>query len=105
MPIENRRRRVRELKSDLHRLASAPYPSGYAKQQMREQIEALAQAGAPSVSALVELDGGKIEFATTRLTSEIYGEQRQLGFAEVPDAVALTCWLHKDALIALLDRG
>jgi hypothetical protein len=82
--IERLRRRVRELKADLHRIASAPFPSAYAKQRAREQVEALAMQGAPSVS-LIELDG-KIEFATTRLSSEIYGEQRQLGFAEVPDA-------------------
>jgi hypothetical protein len=33
--IETRRRRVRELRADLHRIQSAPYPSAYAKQQMR----------------------------------------------------------------------
>jgi hypothetical protein len=27
-----------------------------------------------------------------------------VAFAELPDALALTCWLHKDALIAALDR-
>jgi hypothetical protein len=49
---ENRRRRFRELRADLHRIASAPFPSAYAKQQMRAQIEALAMQGAPiSVSA------------------------------------------------------
>jgi hypothetical protein len=31
--IENRRRRVRELRADLHRIASSPYPSSYAKQR------------------------------------------------------------------------
>jgi hypothetical protein len=100
--VENRRRRVRELRADQHRIQSAPFPSAYAKAQMRRQIEQLAERGTPSVARLVELDG-KIEFATTRLTSEIYGEQRQLGFAEVPDAVALTCWLHRDLLISKLD--
>jgi hypothetical protein len=39
--IERLRRRARELRADLHRIASAPYPSSYAKQRMREQIEAL----------------------------------------------------------------
>ena len=101
--IENRRRRVRELKADQHRIRSAPFPSGHAKQRMRAQIDALAMQGAPSVSRLVELDG-KIEFQTARLTSEVHAERRSLAFTEVPDAVALTCWLHKDALIAALDR-
>jgi hypothetical protein len=44
--IENRRRRVRELRADLHRIESAPFPSSHAKAQMRAQIGQLAQAGA-----------------------------------------------------------
>jgi hypothetical protein len=102
--IENRRRRVRELRADLHRIASAPFPSSHAKARMRAQIEALAMQGAPSVSRLVELDG-RIEFETQRLTSSGIGAERHLAFAEVPDAVALVAWLHKDALIAALDRS
>ena len=40
----------------------------------------------------------------TRLRSEMLGaEQRALAFTEVPDAVALAAWLHKDALIKRLD--
>ena len=101
--IERSRRRCRELKADLHRIASAPFPSSYAKQQMREQIEALAMQGAPSVSMLIEHDG-KIEFQTQRLMSDVHAERRSLAFTEVADAVALTCWLHKSALIAALDR-
>jgi hypothetical protein len=69
---------------------------------MRAQIEALAMQGAPSVSLLIELDG-KVEFKTQRLTSEIHGERRLLGFSETADAVALVAWLHKDALIKRLD--
>ena len=60
--------------------------------------------GAPSVSALVEHDG-KIEFQARSIRSEARGaEQRALAFAEVPDTLALVAWLHKDALIAALDR-
>jgi hypothetical protein len=40
--IQRLRRRGRELKADLSRIQSAPYPSSYAKQKMRTQIEALA---------------------------------------------------------------
>jgi hypothetical protein len=101
--IERHRRRVRELKADLHRIASAPFPSAHAKQRAREQIEALAMQGAPSVSALVELDG-KIEFQTQRVRSEVHGEQRALAFHEAVDVVGLFAWLHRDALIAALDR-
>lgn len=102
--VERLRRRGRELKANLHRIRSAPFPSSYAKQRMREQIEAVAMQGAPSVSALIELDGGQIEFQARRLTSEVHAERRSLAFAQVPDALALIAWLHKDELIAALDR-
>jgi hypothetical protein len=91
-----------KLRADAHRIRSAPYPSAHAKAQMRQQIEQIAERGAPSVSRLVELDG-PLDFQTQRLTSEIHGERRQLGFAETADAVALICWLHRDAMIAKLD--
>lgn len=38
------------------------------------------------------------------MTSEVHADRRSLAFSEVPDAVALVAWLHKDALIAALDR-
>ncbi len=102
--IENRRRRVRELRADLHRIRSAPFPSAHAKQQMREQIEALAMQGGPSVSLLIEHDG-KIVWPMQMTRSEVRGGERPaLAFSETLDAVALTCWLHKSALIAALDR-
>jgi len=100
--IERLRRRVRELKADLHRIASAPFPSSYCKQRMREQIEQAAERGAPSVSRLVELSG-PVEFQTQRLTSEVHGERRPLAFTEVPD-IALVAWLHRDLLIKRLDE-
>ncbi len=99
--IERLRRRVRELRADHHRVASAPYPSTYCKQRMHGQIEALAMQGAPDVSLLVE-HGRKIQFQTQRVTSEVHGERRLLGFAEIPDAVALFAWTFKDQVIAKL---
>jgi hypothetical protein len=54
--IERLRRRGRELRADLHRIASAPYPSAHAKAQMRQLIEARAMQGAPSTALLVEHD-------------------------------------------------
>jgi hypothetical protein len=100
--LEKVRRRGRELKADLARIAAAPFPSAYCKQRMREQIETLAMQGAPSVARLVELDG-PVDFQTQRLTSEVHAERRLLAFTEAPDALALTCYLQKDALIKRLD--
>jgi hypothetical protein len=69
---------------------------------MREQIEALAIS--PDVSPILEHDG-KIVWLTQRVQSQVIGvEQRgALAFAELQDAVALVCWLHKDSLIKRLD--
>jgi hypothetical protein len=101
--VERVRRRGRELKADLHRIASAQYPSNYTKQKMREQITQLAERGAPDVTTLVEHDS-KVEFQTQRLQSQVYNtEQRAVAFTEVTDAVALACWLHRDVLIARLE--
>jgi hypothetical protein len=91
-----------EARSDLDRIASARYPAKHVKARMREAIEALAQHGR-DVSMMVEHDGGLI-WPMTSLRSDAMGaEQRALAFAEVPDAVALVAWLHKDALIKRLD--
>ena len=100
--IERLRRRVRELRADHHRVASAPYLSSYCKARVREQIEALAQRGAPDVSTLVEHDRD-VAFATISLRSQVLSEPRALAFAEVTDTLALFAWLHRDALIERLD--
>ena len=72
--VERLRRRVRELRADLHRIASAPMPSSWAKQKMREQVGQLAARGAPSASLLVEHDG-EIVWPTMQLRSEVYNAQ------------------------------
>ncbi len=101
--IERLRRRGRELKADIHRIQSAPFPSSYAKAQMRAQIEALAMLGAPDVADLIE-HARKIVFQTQRLQSSVYNtEKPAIAFAEVSDAVALLAWLHRDAMIKRLD--
>jgi hypothetical protein len=102
--IERLRRRGRELRADAHRIASAPYPSTFCKQLMRAEIDELAMRGEPSMALLVEHGRREVAWPMQRLTSQVYAEQRALAFAEVPDVLALICWLHKDALIAALDR-
>ncbi|MGL3109407.1 hypothetical protein [Bradyrhizobium sp. BR 1432] len=100
--IERLRRRGRELKADLHRISSAPYPSSYCKQQMRAQIEALAMQGAPSVSNLIEHDR-PIVWPTQRVQSQVFSADPALAFAEIEAAVPLIAWLFKDALVKRLD--
>ena len=69
--IENRRRRVRELRADLNRISFSPHPSGFCKQKMREQVEALALRGAPDCSILVE-HGGEITWPSLTLTAMVH---------------------------------
>jgi len=102
--IERLRRRGRELRADAHRILSAPYPSTFCKQLMRAEIDELAMRGEPSMALLVEHGRREVAWAMQRLTSEVYAEQRALAFSEQPDVLGLICWLHKDALIAALDR-
>jgi hypothetical protein len=101
--LDKVRRRGRELKADLHRIASAPYPSSHARAKIRTEVEALAMQGTPVVSNVIEHDG-TIIWPTRRVQSEVYGAERSLAFSEPHDAVALVAWLHKDALIAALYR-
>jgi len=102
--VETLRHRVRELKADLHRIQSAPYPSSHARQKMREQIETLAARGAVNVSRLVEHDH-EIEFPMTQIRATVQNVEQPgaVAFAEVCDMAAITCWLHRDALVARLD--
>jgi hypothetical protein len=101
--IENRRRRARELRAGLARIAAAPYPSGYCKARMREAVEVLSIQGAPSITNLVELDGA-IEWPVQEVRSEVFSEPHTLAFATVPAGMALIAFLCKPALIAALER-
>ena len=93
--IERLRRRVRELKADLHRIASAPYPSSYAKQQMREQIEALAMQGAPVLSDVIEQDG-KIIWPTQSVRSQVYNaDSHAIAVAELLTQSRWSCGCTK----------
>jgi len=104
--IERQRRRVREARAALHTIESSPFPSAYCKRRMIEQITALAERGRPSVSRLVEHDAAAgVDFADEHRTVSVTlaKEATVVGWME-PDALALVCWLHKDALIARLDE-
>jgi hypothetical protein len=102
--IEARRRKVREVRVDLAKITAAPMPSTYCKKKMREMVEVLAQRGAVDVSPLVKHDN-KIIWPTMRVQSQVFNAQAgATAFAEVPDTLGLLVWLHRDALIAALDR-
>ena len=49
------------------------------------------------MSVLIEQDG-KIVWPTTQVQVTIYNAQPgAVGFAEMPDMLAIVAWLHKDA--------
>lgn len=100
--IEKRRRRVRELRADLNRIESAPYPSSHVKRRLREQVDALAQRGMPDVSLVVEHDGN-IAWPQQSVRATVFNAERAISFAEVPDTIGLFAFVHRDALLAALD--
>jgi hypothetical protein len=94
-------RRARELRADLHRCESAPYPLNHARARLVELIERLAQA--PNVSALIEHEHGEIWWPTRSVQSQVMNVNadagRPIAFTEVPDALAVLLWAMKDTLI------
>jgi hypothetical protein len=102
--IERLRRRVRELRADLHRIESAPFPSTHAKARAKAQSEELAQAGAPTVSLLIEHDQ-PLQWAQRSLSARVHNtETPAIAFSETDHALAFTLWLHKSAAIAAIER-
>jgi hypothetical protein len=101
--IERHRRRNRELQADLHRIRSAPNPASFAKRKLREQVEQLAQRGAPVVSGVIE-HGDKLQFQREQMHN-IPKAPAAIGYAEVIDPIALVAWLLKDAVIKRLDAA
>jgi hypothetical protein len=104
--VEVKRRRLRELQADLHRVRSAPYPSSMAKQRMRAAVEAMIDAGAPNVAGLLEDPRGEISFPTKMVPARVHNssDPAAIVFVDVPDAHGLIAWVHKDALLKALDK-
>lgn len=102
--VERLRRRGRELQADLDRVRAAPWPSALARERMRAQIAKLVESGRPLTHHLVD-HGEPVAFATRSVSVRILNTAPEaIGFAEVPDVMALLAWLHRDTLIAALDR-
>jgi hypothetical protein len=102
--IERIRHRGRELLADANRISSSPYPSSWAKAQVRAQVAALAQRGAPDVTLLVEHGRDSVTWPMQNLQSAIHNADRAaVGFTAAPDAVALFAWAFGDQLVAALD--
>ncbi|WFU36490.1 hypothetical protein QA635_19560 [Bradyrhizobium brasilense] len=103
--VEAKRRRLRELESDLARCRHAPHPSADRKRAMIAQVEALAEQGRPDVTGSIE-HAEPIGFPAQSRQVEIHNVPGggAIGFSEQPNSIGLIAWLFKDALIAALDR-
>jgi hypothetical protein len=106
--VERLRHRLRELAADQRRIESSPYPSADCKARMREQIDAIANRGTPSVDMLIEHDG-EIGWPQTTQRHELVAMGKDgspvRGYAtgETIDAVAMLVWLHRPALLKAID--
>lgn len=103
--VEARRRRLRELASDLTRIHAAPFPSAVVKAKARSEILALAEAGCPDLMSAVEAGDG-IRWPTlagTRQTTFDVAARMPVYTAEAPNALAILAWLNRDQLIAAIE--
>jgi hypothetical protein len=101
--IERLRRRGRELKADLNRIRSAPYPSAHVREKIKQEVETLATRGAPVVSDVIEHDRSVV-WPMQRLQGAIINAQvPSFSVTNAPDALGLFAFVHKDALLASLD--
>ena len=95
-------RRSRELRADIHRVRSAPYPSGHVKRKIREQVAQLEPRG-PDVTLMIEGDGDLI-WPSTHVRAEVFSEQRALAFHDAIDVVGLLAFfLTPEIVIKRLD--
>jgi len=96
------RKKAAEHRKALVAIENAPRPSSEVKALAKAEIEKLAQA--PDVRNLFQ--GGTPNWPTANLTAQLFNisERGAIGFASTVDGLALTCWLHKDALIAAVNR-
>ena len=106
MAVEGRRRRIRELRSDLDMVRVAPYPTKEAKERARAKIHELAEAGRADVSDLVARRGPIVWPIETTRAPIMSAKRNDHGFAvvESPNTVAMFACLFQDHLVQYLDR-
>lgn len=95
--VEMRQRRSRELDADYQRKRVSPMPSAEVKADKIAVIHALAKRGTPNLFNAIET-GGEIEWPTT------FVQLPDGSVATVHDALGFQCWLHRDAVIAGIER-
>jgi hypothetical protein len=97
--LEKRRQRIRELLADLGQIDAAAYPAAAVKQRKREEIMQLADRGRPSVYQAIENLNEPI-----RWPEQIIDLSSTLHTPTALDGIALVAWLHRDVLIAAIEK-
>ena len=95
--MASQRERIAEIKADIHTVQSAAIPSKIVKARLRAEIKALAGRGALDVGPCIEI-GAPLQWPMQPVRGEIFGmtaDGSAGGFTqhEIPDALALFCWL------------
>jgi hypothetical protein len=109
-PIEAIRQRIARQRAELEAARTAPFPSGVCKRLAREQIEALAERGTPSVLPLVE-HGRSIAFPKADTRGQLFGhvaspDHPQItGFSahDAPDSLAVLAWLFRNEMVSRIE--
>ncbi|WP_036280717.1 hypothetical protein [Methylocystis sp. ATCC 49242] len=100
------RKQLEKLREDAQAVADAPIHSSVAKQMARTKIEALAERGRPNT--LISIEAGRpFEFPTVIAGGgavAVEGKMVSLPFHRVTDTESMFCWLHRDSLIAAIER-
>lgn len=113
--LDAARKEIARLRADLQEINAAPIPSKQVKAAMRAEIDRLADRGRPDMFGAVEHGNGigwpkltqtvQTQFMTVFTPGQDgSGQVRGRATSEGPDTLSLMAWLHKDALLAALDR-
>lgn len=110
--IEAKRRRLRELRADAHRIRSAPIPSTKAKSLIKDYVDGLVQIGSPHrLLDVVEIGNAQnIRPPEVEFHGQLHGGTSDgtpvavVANIPVPDVMAFTAWLMPDVLLKRLNK-
>lgn len=109
--VDRVRKEIAGIQAELAAVKAAPHPAADVKRRVREEIDQLVQRGRPSVYEALEY-GEPVKFAECMQTFPLEGAAQGptparihgLAGGMLPDALALVAWLHRDTLLAALER-
>lgn len=97
--VERCRARISEMKRKRSEIEMAPLPAATIRENAKSEIERLAERGRPVLTAAIER-GEPIEWP--RRAERLIGSNG--GHVDQIDVLGMLAWLHRDALLAALDR-